>query len=329
MSNNLLSPRRPPTAFTLIELMIVVTIGTLLLGALIPPAVSSALIRAQTQREDAALAELKRDIEQSFEMRELGTLNVSAASNPGMVAGGALTDDIDGTATATTFSTSTVPTYASITGNEWFARIARARGISVTAGTAVTKTSQSAIYDILFSAADRARLFIKGPMETTRQRYLLISVVGRTEEVTLPAYGSSQAWFNDIWDTAWDRSDATLPASWTSSLTVEQAANWNADSPGKSRLPRLRVVRLTQRRHDLVVNCLHPTDLVWVAYNTLTTYTPGVTAAPTTVFAAGSGTNTIAGLLEGRVVRLWVGPSWASAKLAEQTIRGRTVYTAQ
>lgn len=329
MSKNLPTQRRPHDAFTLIELLVVVTIATLILGFLIPPAVSSALIRAQTTREDTALADLKKDIEQSFETRELGTINVSAASNPGMVAGGSVTDDIDGTVAVATFSTSTAPAYPSISGNEWFSRIARARGIAVAAGAAVTKTTQSAIYDLLFSAADRPRLLIKAPAETNRQRYLLVSVVGRSDELALPAYVNSQAWFDGIWNTAWDRSDATLPATWTSGLTAAEATNWNADSPGKSRLPRLRVVRITQRRHDLVVNCLHPTDQVWVAYNTLATYTPGVTAAPATLFAAGSGTNTISGLLEGRVVRLWVGSSWANAKLTEQTIRGRTVYTAQ
>ena len=313
----------------MIEILIVASIITILLGTLGYRFASSFLIRGATATEDAALANLKVDIENSFEARELSTLNLGVVSNPGMVAGGALTDDLDATITATTFSTSTAPSYGAITGSEWFARIARLRGHAVAVGGAVSKSSQPALYDLLFTASDRPRLLIKGPAEPHQQRYILMSVVGRFDELVLPAYQNTKAWFDDIWDTRWERTDATLPATWTAALTPAQAAAWNIDSPGRSRLPRLRVVRITQRRHDLVVNCLHPTDQVWVAYNTLTTYTPGVTAAPPTAFAAGSGANTVSGVLEGRVVRLWVGATWAGAKPAEQTIRGRTVYTAQ
>jgi len=329
MSNRTLSLRRPRAAFTLIELLVVITIITALVGSLGYLVLSAYLIREATRKEDAALAALARDIEQSFDARELSTVNVGVASNPGMVSGGSPTDDLDGSITAATFSTSTAPSYTAITGNEWFARVARARSLSVTAGQAVSKSVQPALYDILFTAGDRPRLLIRGPSEAHQQRYLLISVIGRSDELVLPPYQSSQAWFDDLWNTPWERSDATLPATWTSALSADQAATWNTDSPGKSRLPRLRRVKITQRRDDLVINCLHPTDQVWVAYNTLTNYTPGVTSAPPTNFLAGSGASTISGLLEGRVVRIYVGQTWATAKLVEQTIRGRTVYTAQ
>ena len=305
-------------AFTLIELLAVAAIMTLIAGLLLPSALASFIVRQRIQKEDAILADLKRDIETSFETRDLDTFNLSAFSA-----------DIDASSHPTQFSTSTAPTYPAVTGYEWFARLARIRGFSIVTGHPADKTFQPALYDVLFNDGDRPRLLIAAPAEPDKQRYLLMTVIGRDDELVLPPYQATAAWFNAIWDTPWDRYDSTLPGAWVSALTPAQVTNWNTDTPGKSRLFRLRVVRITQRRHDVVINCLHPTDSAWVAYNTNNNYTPGSTAAPTLTFAPASGANTLSGLLAGRVVKIWVGDSWPNAKGSEVTVRERAGYVVQ
>lgn len=304
-------------AFTLLELVIVASIITIIAGLTLPVALSGWVIKKQIEKEDSVLAELQREIEASLESRDLDTTNISA-----------LSADIDASAHPTVFSTSTSPSYASITGYEWFSRIARARGYSVTAGQAVSKTSQPGLYDLIATAGDRPRLLVAAPPESDKQRYLLISVIGRDDELVLPPYTGTLAWFNAIWDTPWHRNDAILPATWTSALSAAQVTNWNTDSGGKSRLYRLRVVRITQRRHDVVINCLHPTDSAWVAYNTMANYTPGSSPIPAS-FSPASGANTLTGLLAGRVVKIWTGDTWANAKVAEVTVRERSGYAVQ
>lgn len=303
-------------AFTLLELVVVAAIVTIVAGLTVPIGLSSYLTRSQIAREDAVLAEMKRDIETSFEARDLAW-NLSA------VAG-----DVDASVAPTEFSQSTAPAYANLTGNEWFARLGRSRGFAVTVAQPVSATSQPALYDLITTATGRSRLFFAAPPEPDKQRYLLVSVVGRDDELVLPAYAATLAWFSAIWDTPWERADATLPATWVSALTPAQVQLWQTSTPGKTRLHRLRVVRITQRRHDLVINCLHPTDSAWVAYNTMTTYVAGG-PAPSRQLAAGSGATTLSGVLAGRVVRIWVGSTWDSATVAEVTVRERAGFVVQ
>lgn len=303
-------------AFTLLELVVVAAIITVIVGLTVPAGLSSYLTRSQIAREDAVLAELKRDIETSFEARDLAW-NVSA-----------VTGDVDGSVAPTEFSTSTAPTYASLTGNEWLARVGRARGLSPTIGQPVTVNSQPALYDLITTAGGRSRLLFAAPIEPDKQRYVLVSVIGRDDELVLPAYAPTLAWFAALWDTPWDRIDATLPASWVSALTPAQAQLWQTNTPGKTRLHRLRVVRITQRRHDVVINSLHPTDSAWVAYNTMTAYAPDG-AAPARQLVPASGVTTLSGILAGRAVRIWVGQSWPTATPAEITVRERAGFVVQ
>ena len=114
--------------FTLVELLAVAAIMTLITGLLLPSALAGFIIRQRIQKEDAILADLKRDLETSFEARDLDTFNVSAFAA-----------DIDPAGHPTEFSGSTTPTYPAVTGYEWFARLARGRGFSVIAGQPVLK----------------------------------------------------------------------------------------------------------------------------------------------------------------------------------------------
>ena len=301
-------------AFTLIEVLTVAFIATLVVGLLLPPALSSYILRQRIAKEEAILAQLKATIETSFETRDLDTFNVSA-----------LPGEIDSASHATGFSTSTTPGYPTIDGYEWFSRVARARGFSVAPGQAVTKSSQPAIYDLAFNDVDRPRLLLVGPTETNQQRYLLISCLGRDDELILPAFQNTAAFFNDIWNTPWDRFDATLPASWNSALTAAQVANWSSDTPGKTRLHRLRVVRITQRRFEVVVNSNHPTDSVWVRWNNDNAQ---FTLAPNTGNWSSLNTPT-ATILAGRILSIYTGDIFANAKKTEITVRERTVFTSQ
>jgi prepilin-type N-terminal cleavage/methylation domain-containing protein len=133
--------------FTLIEVLAVAFVVTLVAGLLLPPALSSFLIGQRIRREDAILAQLQADIERSFEARDLDTFNVSA-----------LPGEIDAATSPTEFSASVAPAYPAITGREWFAKVARARGFSVAAGQPVNRSSQPALYDLACNDADRPRL---------------------------------------------------------------------------------------------------------------------------------------------------------------------------
>jgi hypothetical protein len=297
-------------AFTLIEVLAVAFIITLVTGLLIPPALSSFIIRQRLQKEDAVLAALAADIEKSFEARDLDTFNVSA-----------LPGEIDFATRPTEFSTSVAPSYPWLTGFEWFAKIGRARGFSVMAGLPVSKTSQPALHHLAFNDSERPRLLFAGPPETARQRYLLLSLIGRDDELVLPPFMPMAEWFNAIWDTPWDRFDAQLPSMLMVGLSWSQVANWNLETEGKSRLYRLRVVRITQRKHEVVVNANHPTDSVWVRWNNDDRQ---YTLLP------GSGTWTSpATPLAGRILSLYVGDSFPNAKKSEITVRERTVFTSQ
>ena len=301
-------------AFTLIEILTVAFIATLVVGIILPPSLSSYIIRQRIAKEDAILAQLKATIETSFETRDLDTFNVSA-----------LPGEIDGASHATGFSSSMTPSYATIDGYEWFSRVARARGFSVTPGQAVSKSSQPAIYDLAFNDVDRPRLLLVGPAESNQQRYMLVSCIGRDDELILPAFQNTAQFFNDIWNTPWDRFDATLPASWSSALTAAQVANWTSDTPGKTRLHRLRVVRITQRRFEVVVNSNHPTDSVWVRWNNDNAQ---FTLAPSTGNWSSLSTP-IATILAGRILNIYVGDIFSNAKKTEITVRERTVFTSQ
>lgn len=305
---------RKERAFTLVEILTVAFVATMVVGLLVPPALSSFVTRQRIAKEDAILAQLKADIETSFESRDLDLFNLSAV--PGEISSPATRP--------TAFSTTTAPVYSAITGTEWFAKIARARGYSVAAGLPVSRTSQPALHDIAFNDVDRPRLVFLDPNyqnDAARIRYMVISVVGRADELVLPPYQPTAAWFNAIWDTPWDRYDSTLPSIWTGSLTAQQVANWNSDTPGKTRLHRLRVVRITQRKHEVTVNANHPTDQVAITWNDgardyLLQPDTGAWTSPQPVPA-------------GRVVRISVGDPLFAMKVSEVTVRERLVFTAQ
>jgi hypothetical protein len=266
------------------------------------------MMRRQIETEDRHLHALAETIRESFEEASFA-LNISA-----------LPGEIDVATTPTVFSTATYPTYASITGNEWFAKIARARGFTVVPGAAVSRTSQPALFDLAFTESQRPRLLLAAPPEPDRQRYLLVSLVSPNNDLVLPPFVAGKEWFDAIWDTPWHRADASLPALWASALAPHQVMAWNNDTPGKSRTRRLRVVQITQKKHSVIINSNHRTDGVWVSWNN---------GANVQAIDAFSGANTVGPVLAGRLIDVAFGPSQAAAIHTKLTARENTEFTAQ
>ncbi|MFI5338065.1 MAG: prepilin-type N-terminal cleavage/methylation domain-containing protein, partial [Opitutales bacterium] len=240
------------SAFTLLEMLAVAAIITLLALAALPGAIQR-LVEAQLAGEDAALESLRKDIVRSLDSSDFANLNILASS------------DTPGTVTPTSFTGNPDAAFTTTAAADWFAKLAAVRGSAFTA-SAPTQSSQPALADILFNRYSRARLLVLGPAEANQQRLLLVSLMAPAVQLVMPVNDGSAAWFNTVWNTNWDSRSAALPAAWTASLTAAQVAAWNGTSSSGSRLPRLRVVRLTVPKYTLNISNTHPTNNAYLFY---------------------------------------------------------------
>lgn len=282
-------------AFTLVELLVVAGIMLVILSFALD-GLPEQIVKWNIEAEDKYLEELKRDIERSFESEDFASYNL--ASLAGEVPTGTL---------LTAFSTSTAPIYASTATNDWFAKIARVRGYGVTAA-APTRTAQPALASLLTNKYERTRLLFVAPPEPDKQRFLLVSLMSTAEQLALPPFDASQAFFDSIWNTEWNTRSANIPAYWATRLPADQVASWNGTGNG-SRLYRLRVVRITLPRFQLNVSNGHAAHNAYL-------YTNGApNGAPSYVRGANTGSAVwpTPGLLGGRVVRVRVGTDEATA----------------
>src|ERR1019366_7401623 len=196
--------------FTLLELILVLFILGIL-AATLTPSLTEIVNRNRIDAEKRTLGDLADTTTASFDNTDLTNLNIAA-----------LTGTIGPSDTATEFSASSTAAYATTNNNSWFAKLARLRGLAPVVGTPPTAAAQPALAPIAFNLFGNPRLVFAGPNEAGQQRFLLISLMARSDQLTLPAYDGSAGWFNAIWNNDWESRTAAPPAYWSSVLTPAQ-----------------------------------------------------------------------------------------------------------
>ena len=289
--------------FTLIEILgVLLIVG--LLAAIALPGVVRRYIVDQMRAEDQTLALMQQDMVRSFDSEDMANTNIAA-----------LNGEIPAGITPTNFSSTVSPAYAGTNTFDWFAKLSTVRGIAITSSPPTT-AYQPAVASLVFNSYNRSRLLFLGPSETNQQRFLLISMMARTEQLVMPQNDGTAAWFDAIWNTEWNTRYGSIPSYWSTILTPAHAAAWNGDANG-SNLYRLRVVRIVLPRYVLSVSNTHPTANGYVYYNEST--------SPLLTSAANSGVTVSTGIMGGRVVRIFKGASLSTAVQTSQfTLRENT-----
>ena len=148
----------------LLEVLIVLFILGLIAGAYYGN-VGERIMNARIEAEDAVLRDMADAIRQSLNSTDLTNVNIAAI--PG---------EIGGTDTPTQFSTSTSPTYLTTANNDWFAKLARLRGVPVTVG--VSPGQQPQLSRILYNSMNQPRmLFIRPTVGADSVELMLVSLL--------------------------------------------------------------------------------------------------------------------------------------------------------
>ena len=299
--------RRVVRGFSLLEIVLVLFVMGILAAVLLP-STRDVIERSQREAELRSLAEIADTISRSFEATDLTTLNVAAL--PGTIGSGDA---------PTVFSVSTTALYATTDSASWFAKVARLRGITPVIDAAPTAAVQPELAKIAFNANGNARLLFAGPVEAGQQRFLLVSLVGRAEQLALPAYEASAAWFDAIWNHDWENRASGLPTYWVSHLTPAQAAAW---TPGGAltQISKLCVRRVVLPKWRITLNNNHPTELAFVSFNN----TPNAFTA-----AANSGATSTPEILGGRLITINRGTAWPGTEALRFHLRENATVTVQ
>lgn len=300
--------RRVIRGFSLLEVVLVLFVLGILAAAL-APSVRDIVERGRRDAEAKTLDELAANITASFEQTDLTNLNLAAL--PGTIGPGD---------TATVFSTSTNAAYATTGATDWFAKLARLRGVTPQIGAAPTATVQPELARIAFNSLGNPRLLIAGSAEAGRQRFLLVSLMARSDQLVLPAYESNAAWFDAIWENDFESRTATPPAYWSGRLTPAQLAAWSAGSAGMTQVSKLCVRRIVLPKFRVSVNNNHPTETAFVSFNN----TPNAFSA-----AANTGASVSPEILGGRLVIINRGTAWPGVEALRFTLRENPSITLQ
>ncbi len=279
--------RRVWRAFSLLEVVLVLFVLGVL-AATLTPSVRDIIEKSRRDAEKRALDEIAVTITASFDETDLTNLNVAA-----------LAGTIGAADTPTVFSSSTTSAYATTDNGAWFAKIGRLRGLTPQVG--VAPAAQPELANLAGNPLGNPRLLFAAPDETGRQRFLLVSLIARSEQLALPAYENNTAWFDAIWNHDWESRTATLPAYWQGRLTAAQRAAWNQGSGGLTQAHRFVVRRIVLPKFRVTVNNNHPTEQAFVSFNN----TPNAFTAP-----ANSGASTTPEILGGRLVTINRGTAW-------------------
>ena len=277
------------------------------LAAALTPSVREIIERGRRDAEARTLDELAATVTASFETTDLTNLNIAAL--PGTIGTGD---------SPTIFSASTVAPPATTDNASWFAKVARLRGLTPQVG--LVPDAQPELARIAFNPLGNPRLLFAAPDESGRQRFLLVSLAARSEQLALPGYEASAAWFDALWQHDWESRTALLPALWQSRLTAAQSAAWHQDSGGLTQVHRLIVRRIVLPKYRVTVNNNHPTDQAFVSFNA----TPNAFVAP-----ANSGATGTPEILGGRLVTLNRGPAWPGVEALRFHLRENATVTVQ
>ena len=294
--------------FSLLEIVLVLFVMGILTAGLLPAA-REIIERGQRDAENRALGEIADTITRSFEATDLTNLNVAAL--PGTIGAGD---------TPTVFASSTTAPYATTEAASWFAKVARLRGVSPVIGSAPTAAVQPELARLAFNSHGNPRWLFAGPVEAGRQRFLLVSLAGRAEQLTVPAYESGTAWFDAIWNHDWENRSAGLPAFWLTRLTPAQASAWTQGSGGLTQASKFCVRRLVLPKYRLTLNNNHPTEQAFASFNN----TPAAFTAP-----AKSGASVTPEILGGRLVTLNRGTAWPGVESLRFHLREDATITLQ
>ena len=325
-------------AFSLLEVVAVAALIAIL-ASITLPGVSDMIVRNRITAEDAALKNLAASIKESFENTDL-TANLAVFPTQAYLSptpGGPLTTDarvvkvdpadpLNYTQVASlaqypagyqashmvAFSDTsglgtdlTRPYTAS--GNEWFVKLARLRGVDVT-GTEylVDRSTNPELAKVAFNASDRPRLLVICPPSNendTSVRMMLLSLMASPEQLNLPAIpsdpASKKAWFDAIWGFNFDTYAQSLPALWEADTAwATEREKWRGDG-SKSNLFRLRVERITLPIYSITLSNVHRSDTGTIYVNF-----SGSDISNGSVYTIGPGADTIEirGLYAGRRV---------------------------
>lgn len=297
---------RVARGFSLLEVVLVLFVMAILAASLIP-SVREIVDRARRDAEVKSLDELAGTITSTFEAADFSNENIAA-----------LPGTIGAADTATRFSSSTTAQPSTVAASDWFAKIARARGLTVQAG--VSPAAQPALAQIAYNPSGNPRLLVVGPVEAGRQRFLLISLTARAEQLTLPAHELNAAWFDAIWNADWESRTSSPPSYWTGRLTAAQLAAWNQGGSGKTQCWRLCVRRIVLPKFTVNVNNNHLTDSAYVSFNN---QSPAFTAP------ANSGANTTPEILAGRLITIRRGTSLPGVEALRFRLRENATINVQ
>lgn len=295
-------------AFTLLEVVLALFILAVLTATL-APSITEIVNRNRVAAEKHALAGLTETITASFENTDLTNLNIAA-----------LPGTIGASDTPTEFSASSSAAYATTDNNSWYAKIARLRGLAPILGNPPSPAVQPALAQIAYNFFGNPRLLFAAPAEPGQQRFLLVSLMARPDQLALPAYDGSAAWFNAIWNNDWESRTAAPPAYWSTVLTPAQLAGWNQGSGGLKQTWRLCVQRIVLPKFTVTVNNNHPTNNAYLSFDD---------NANVFTAAANSGATTTAEILGGRQVTVNQGTSWPGVQALQFRVHENATVTIQ
>lgn len=300
-------PRRPRSpGFSLLEIVLVLFVLGLLAASLVP-SVRDVIERGQRDAEIRRLDELAALVTASFEQTDLTNLNVAAL--PGTI--GAMD-------TLTAFSTATSGAEPTTLSSSWFAKLARLRGVTPQIGT--PPAQQPELARLVGNSVGNSRFLFAGPSEAGVQRFLLVSLMARTDQLTLPAYEANAAWFEALWLNDWESRTANPPPYWAGRLSAAQLAAWSQGSAGLTQSHRLCVRRIVLPKYRVTVNSNHPTESAFVTYNN----TPAAFTA-----SANSGANVTPEILGGRLITIHRGAALPGVEALRFHLRENATVTLQ
>ncbi|HEX7632105.1 MAG TPA: hypothetical protein VF388_08235 [Lacunisphaera sp.] len=295
-------------AFSLLEIVLVLFIIGLMAAA-VAPSLREVIERGRRDAEARSLDELAATIAGTFDATDLTNENVAS-----------LAGTIGAADTPTRFSTSTTDTSALTAAADWFAKVARARGLMPQVGVAPTAAAQPALALIAYNAMGNPRLLFAGPAEAGRQRFLLVSLTARSDQLALPPFEATAAWFDALWNADWESRTAQPPAYWSGRLTPAQLAAWTDGSGGLTQVYRLCVRRIVLPKFTVTVNNNHASDSAYVSFNNTS---PAFTAP------ANSGANTTPEILGGRLITINRGTSLPGVEALRFRLRENATITVQ